>query len=210
MIEKTIKKVINELTSSRYGGYYTGPLTMGEIDWEDSSMGPFTKKVSKYFNSELEYDSYDGSMDSHKKNIKKIESKSKRISNYNKNHKQFNDEDGNPINATPGKGKKIVPIKEWVDLYKIPLNEDLAVWFGTKKNLKEVNNLKVHGLIFVEKSMVNIRHVVDLMLLLNHILNVVRQALQVKCQIHKKRRRVNKKEMLRKKILKQEKVKNLL
>jgi hypothetical protein len=136
MIEKTIKKVINELTSSRYGGYYTGPLTMGEIDWEDSSMGPFTKKVSKYFNSELEYDSYDGSMDSHKKNIKKIESKSKRISNYNKNHKQFNDEDGNPINATPGKGKKIVPIKEWVDLYKIPLNEDLAVWFGTKKKPK--------------------------------------------------------------------------
>jgi len=107
-------------------------------------MGPFTKKVSKYFNSELEYDSYDGSLDSHKKDRKKLESKSKKISKYNKSHKQFNDEDGNPINATPGKGSNIVPIEvigknklsEWVELDKIPLNEDLAVWFGTKKKPK--------------------------------------------------------------------------
>jgi hypothetical protein len=137
MIEKTIKKVLNELTSSRYAGYYNGPLTMGEIDWDDSAMGPFTNKVSKYFNSELEYDSYDGSLDSHKKDRKKLETKSRRISKYNKTHKQFSDEEGGPINPTPGKGKKIVPIVgEWVELYKIPLNEDLAVWFGKKKKPK--------------------------------------------------------------------------
>jgi hypothetical protein len=144
MIEKTIKNILNELTSSRYAGYYSGPLTMGEIDWEDKTMGPFTKKVSKYYNSELEYDSYYGSLDSHKKNRKKLEAKSKKISKYNKTHKGFNDEDGNPINATPGKGKSIVPIEvkgknkvsETVDLFSIPLNEDLAVWFGTKKKPK--------------------------------------------------------------------------
>jgi hypothetical protein len=110
---------------------------MGEIDWEDSSMGPFTKKVSKYYNADLEYDSYDGTMDSHKKNSKKLEAKSIKISKYNKTHKQLSDEEGGPINPTPGKGKKIVPIVgEWVELDKIPLNEDLAVWFGTKKKPK--------------------------------------------------------------------------
>ena len=137
MIEKIIKKVLNEANSDRYAGYYNGPLTMGEIDWEGSSMGPFTKKVSKYFNADLEYDSYDGNLDSHKKDRKNLESKSRKISKYNKTHKQLSDEDGGPINPTPGKSKKIVPIVgEWVSLNKIPLNEDLAVWFGTKKKPK--------------------------------------------------------------------------
>jgi hypothetical protein len=136
-MKDTIRKIIKEADTSRYGGYYTGPLTMGEIDWDKSALGPFTKKVSNFFNADLQYDSYDGTLDSHKKDSKKLESKSKKISKYNKNHKQFNDEDGNPINATPGKGKKIVPIVgEWVDLNAIPLNEDLAVWFGTKKKPK--------------------------------------------------------------------------
>lgn len=144
MIEKTVKKILNELTSSRYAGYYNGPLSMGEIKWDKNVLGPFTHKVSKYFNSELEYDSYDGSLDSHKKDRKKLEAKSKKISNYNKKHKSFNDDDGNPINATPGKKNRIVPIEilgknkvsETVDLFSIPLNEDLAVWFGTKKKPK--------------------------------------------------------------------------
>jgi hypothetical protein len=136
-IKKIVKKIIQEANSDRYAGYYSGPLTMGEIDWEDSSLGPFTNKVSNFFNAELEYDSYDGSLDSHKKDRKSLESKSKRISKYNKTHKQLSDEEGGPINPTPGKGKKIVPIVgEWVELDKIPLNEDLAVWFGKKKKPK--------------------------------------------------------------------------
>ncbi len=136
-INLIVKKILKEANSDRYAGYYNGPLTMGEIDWEDSAMGPFTNKVSKFFNADLEYDSYDGSLDSHKKNRKKLEAKSRKISKYNKTHKTLNDDDGNPINPTPGKGKKIVPIVgEWVELDKIPLNEDLAVWFGTKKKPK--------------------------------------------------------------------------
>jgi hypothetical protein len=135
-INLIVKNILKEANSDRYAGYYNGPLTMGKIDWEDSAMGPFTNKVSKFFNADLEYDSYDGSLDSHKKNRKKLEAKSKRISLYNKKKPQSND-DGNPINPTPGKGKKIVPIVgEWVELDKIPLNEDLAVWFGTKKKPK--------------------------------------------------------------------------
>ena len=130
------KKKVNEANSDRYAGYYNGPLTMGEKDWGGSSLGPFTKNVSKFYNPELQYDSYDGSLDSHKKDRKKLETKSKRISLYNKKHPQANDEDGGIINQTPGKGKRIVPVNEWVELNKIPLNEDLAVWFGKKKKPK--------------------------------------------------------------------------
>ncbi len=135
-IQKIVKKIIREANSDRYAGYYNGPLSMGEIDWEDSSLGPFTKKVSNFSNAELQYDSYDGSVDSHKKDRKKLEMKSKSISKYNKTHKQQNDEDGGIINQTPGKGKNIVPVNEWIELDKILLNEDLAVWFGKKKKPK--------------------------------------------------------------------------
>ncbi len=136
MNDDIIKRIIKETTSDRFAAWYNGPLTMGEIDWEDSSLVPFTKKVSDFYNAELQYDSYDGSLDSHKKERKKMESKSKKISKYHKTHPQQNDEDGGIINQTPGKGKKIVPLDEWYELDKIPLNEDLAVWFGTKKKPK--------------------------------------------------------------------------
>jgi hypothetical protein len=99
MIENIIRKVIKEMTSSRYSGYYNGPLSVGEVDWEESELGPFKTKVSKYLNSDLEYDSL---LEPHRKNVKQ-------------------------------KSKKI---NEWYDLNKIPLNEDLAVWFGKKKKPK--------------------------------------------------------------------------
>ena len=135
-IKNLVKKIIIEANSDRYAGYYNGPLSMGEVKWDNNSLSPFTKKVSNYFNAELQYDSYDGSLDSHKKDRKKLEAKSKKISNYNKKHHQNNDEDGGIINQTPGKGKKIVPVNEWVELDSINLNEDLAVWFGKKKKPK--------------------------------------------------------------------------
>jgi hypothetical protein len=135
-ILKIIRKVLKEANSDRYAAYYNGPLTMGEIDWQDQEVGPYTKKVSKFFNADLEYDSYDGTLDSHRKNTKSLESKSRKISNNNRKNRELNDDDGGIINQTPGKGKKIVPVNEWVDLYKIPLNEDLAVWFGKKKKPK--------------------------------------------------------------------------
>ena len=99
MIENIIRKVIKEIISSRYSGYYNGPLSVGEVDWEESELGPFKTKVSKYLNSDLEYDSL---LVPHRKNVKQ-------------------------------KSKKI---NEWYDLNKIPLNEDLAVWFGKKKKPK--------------------------------------------------------------------------
>jgi hypothetical protein len=86
---------------------------------------PFTTKVSKYDSPFLEYDSYDGSMETPKKQIKKIEKKAKKVTDYIKYHPNstISDDEGNPINQFPGKNKNVVPLKEWVDLDSINLNE---------------------------------------------------------------------------------------
>lgn len=135
-----MKKHLNEATSDSGGGRgsYIAPLQMGIRRFPKNVIAPFTDEVSKYNSPELEYDSYDGKMDLPKSKIKKIEKSAEKVTNYIKNHpySTFSDEDGNIINPTPGKGKKIVPVNEWVELDKISLNEDLAVWFGKKKKPK--------------------------------------------------------------------------
>ena len=128
MLKDIIKKVLREATSeSGSRGSYIAPLQPGIRIFKKNEMGPFTISVSKYDSPMLEFDSYDGKMDETKKQIKKIESKAKKVSNYIKNHPNstFSDDDGNNINQTPGKNLKIVPIKE-----------DLGVWFGKKKSPK--------------------------------------------------------------------------
>jgi hypothetical protein len=141
MIEKIIKKVLNEATSDGGGsrGSYITPLQMGIRRFKNSENGPFTISVSNYDSPELEYDSYDGKMDTPKNKRKKLEKTAEKVTNYIKTHpySTFSDDDGNNINDTPGEKLNIVPItREWIELDKIPLNEDLAVWFGTKKKPK--------------------------------------------------------------------------
>ena len=137
MIDDIIKKVLKEATSTSTNakGGYIAPMQAAVRPFNDDVMAPFTDPVSKYINPELEYDSYDGYMSTSKKNIVKKEKKAKKIYNYMKSHPYatFSDDDGNIINQNAGKSK-IVPIKEWVELETI--NEDLAVWFGTKKKPK--------------------------------------------------------------------------
>jgi len=130
-LNQIIKKVLSEATSDSSGsrGSYIAPLQLGIRRFKDTQNGPFTMPVSKYDNPMLEYDSYDGSMDETKKQINKIESKAKKVTNYIKKHPNstFSDDDGNNINQTSGKNKKIVPVNEWVDLYSINLNETSTV-----------------------------------------------------------------------------------
>ena len=115
-MNKNNKIQIKEATGeSGARGSFIAPLQLGIRKFKKSQMGPFTTAVSNYDSPELEYDSYDGSMDETKKQIKKIEGKAKKVTNYIKNHPNstFSDDDGNNINQTPDvKGKKIVPIKE--------------------------------------------------------------------------------------------------
>lgn len=117
-----IKEIIKEATSTGGSrGSFVGPLQNGIRLFKKDTLTPFTVSVSNYDSPELEYDSYDGKMDTPKKKINSLEKKAKKISNYMKNHPELtsSDEDGNVINPFPSK-----------------LNEDLAVWFGTKKKPK--------------------------------------------------------------------------
>jgi hypothetical protein len=132
-------KKINEVTAtSGSRGSYIAPLIPGERYFKKNVLGPFTEPVSDYKSPDLQYDSYDGKMERSKKQQKKEEIIANKIYNFIKNNPDatFSDTEGNPINQFPGKNKNIVPIKEWVELDKINLNEDLAVWFGTKKKPK--------------------------------------------------------------------------
>jgi hypothetical protein len=129
-MNKNNKIQINEATGDGGGrGSYIMPMQPVIRVFKKSEMGPFTQPVSKYDSPELEYDSYDGSMDETKKQIKKIESKARKVTDYIKNHPNstFSDDDGNNINQTPGKKRqKIVPIvTEWIDITKDTILEDI-------------------------------------------------------------------------------------
>jgi len=132
-------KKLNEVTvTGGSRGSYIAPLMPGERYFKKNVLGPFTEPVSDYKSPDLQYDSYDGKMERSKKQQKKEELIANKIYNFIKNHPDAtsSDTEGNPINQFPDKNKNIVPIKEWIELDKININEDLAVWFGTKKKPK--------------------------------------------------------------------------
>lgn len=123
-----IKEATGDSTGSR--GSYIMPMQLGIRKFKKSQMGPFTEPVSKYDSPELEFDSYDGSMDETKKQIKKIEGKAKKVTNYITKHPNStnSDEDGNNINQTPGGKNKIVPIvTEWIEITQDTILEDILL-----------------------------------------------------------------------------------
>ncbi len=133
---------ITEATSDSSGrGSYIGPLQPGMRPFKKDELAPFTDSVSDYDSPLLAYDSYDGKMDERRKQIRDIERKAKKITDYIKKHPNatFSDDDGNVINQYPnGKNKiGIVPIvTEWIEITDDLMMEDLRVWFGTKKKPK--------------------------------------------------------------------------
>jgi len=131
-LDKIIKRVLKEATGTGGGsrGSYVLPAQPGVRLFDKSQLAPFTDAVSEYNNARLGYDSYDGQMDVSKKEIKKIEAKSKKISKYKKENPFQNDDDGDILNRYSG-DKKIK-----TDISKPFISEDLAVWFGTKKKPK--------------------------------------------------------------------------
>lgn len=130
------KKPINEATGeSGVRGSYVGPLVPGVRKFDKTSMEPFTIPVSKYNDAMLGYDSYDGSMDETKKQIKKLETRANKISNFLKKHPNLttSDDDGNNINQTPGRNLKMVPVKEsdtsvTAGMYNGPVELGLKKW----------------------------------------------------------------------------------
>jgi len=118
-LRKIIKRILKEATSDGGGrGSYAPPLQPGMKDFDDSQLGPFTVEVSKYKSPLVAYDSYDHKFDLKKNEIKKLETRAKKVSNYLKYHPEatFTDEDGGIINQTPSGNlkktkKEIVPIE---------------------------------------------------------------------------------------------------
>ena len=115
IVNKIKEELIKEVTSVSGGrGSYVGPLQPGTKEFDKTALQPFNTPVSKYNDAMLAYDSYDGKMSLPKKQIKKIERKAKKESDYLKKHPNLtsSDDDGNNINQTPGYKKKIVPVVE--------------------------------------------------------------------------------------------------
>jgi len=152
-LDQIIKKVIREATGDSSGsrGSYILPLQPGFRPWSNSSLGPFTDKVSDFDSPLLDYDSYDGFLDERLSDVKKIEATARKVTNFIKNHPYatFSDDEGNVINpfmtkeGQPSFSEKMspftekVPFNEWFEISNDNLiNEDLAVWFGKKKKPK--------------------------------------------------------------------------
>jgi hypothetical protein len=137
-IREIIRKVLKEATSTSTGsrGSYIAPISFGVRRFKDIDNQPFTLPVSNYDSPFLEYDSYDGSMETPKKQIKKIEKKAEKVTKFIKTHPNStsSDEEGNVINQYPGKGKNIVPIKETTStstsagIYNGPVAIGLKKW----------------------------------------------------------------------------------
>ena len=116
-----IKEATSNLTGSR--GSFVPPIRPGKRIFKKSELGPYDVDVSKYYSQQLATDSYDGSMDIPKKDIKKIETKAKKASIYAKNHPVRNDNDGDVINPFPGHKDKRPPMNELLKPYTQNVNE---------------------------------------------------------------------------------------
>jgi len=101
-VELTHKDIISETSTSVTAGPYNAPLEIGNYNWNDKELTPFTIKIETDFNKRSLKNTLD-------KNIKRV------VSVWEK------DKDGS--------------YKRDID-YPETINEDLAVWFGTKKKPK--------------------------------------------------------------------------
>jgi hypothetical protein len=130
IVEKIKQEIVNEATSDLTGsrGSFVPPLRSGKRIFKKNELGPFDVSVSKYYSQQLATDSYDGSMDTPRKDIKKIESKAKKASIYANNHPVRND--GDVINPFPGHNEKRPPMKETMQPYIKKVNEATAGYGG--------------------------------------------------------------------------------
>lgn len=121
---------ISEATGAGNSGHFKVPILLAPQGWKQNQLAPFNEPVYRYTNAELAYEEADGDFKETPQEREKIEKKTKLLSKIDMYLKQFytgqNDEEGSAINPTMNG----LPMKEEF------LNEDLAVWFGTKKKPK--------------------------------------------------------------------------
>jgi hypothetical protein len=115
--ESIIKKVLREMTTTNGVDGYVPPVLPGYHEFEKSQLSPFSISVTPFNSPELEHDAMDGEMSTPKNKRKQIEKKASSSNNIKVNFGLLDE-------------------NKWIDVDTIPLNEDLAVWFGTKKKPK--------------------------------------------------------------------------
>jgi hypothetical protein len=131
IITKTLGLSLNEMTTtSNVGGTYKPPLRPGLRKWYKKDLEPYTEITSIYRDAELNYDMLDG----HTKKTKKEINKKERTANYvaHKDYKQDSPVEGDDEYAPAG----FKYLNHTDDLNESVVNEDLGVWFGTKKKPK--------------------------------------------------------------------------
>jgi len=134
------KNRVNEATTSGGVGKFKVPIVLAPEQWTKNQLAPFTNPVYQYTNAELAYEEAAGEFNETPEERERIENKTKKVSALDTYLKKFytgqNDDEGSNIadveNPTELIDKAIGPLKE----EKSFLNEDLAVWFGTKKKPK--------------------------------------------------------------------------
>ena len=126
------KNKINEATGSGSAGKFKVPIVLAPQLWDNDQLGPFTEPVYNYLNAELAYEEADGDYLESPEEREKIERRTDKTAEVDLYLKKFytgqNDEEGSNLGdvETPNQ----VIDKETF------MNEDLAVWFGTKKKPK--------------------------------------------------------------------------
>jgi len=133
MNRKDITQKINEATTELNGGSYKPPLKPGIRKWYKKDVQPFIEKTSSYTNAETYHDSLDGDVSVAKKEVKKSEKVANQITH--KDYKQDDSVKGGD-EYSPVKFKYLNNEKKPKNKSKKKINEDLGVWFGTKKKPK--------------------------------------------------------------------------
>ncbi len=123
---------IDEATVTGNRGTYKPPIRTGIRKWFKDTMGPYTEMVSPYIDSEVNYDSLDGEITMTKKEIQKREKQSKKV--RDKDYRQDAPDEGDDEYAPAP--FKVLKLHNTKPKTKEKINEDLGVWFGTKKKPK--------------------------------------------------------------------------
>ena len=133
MNKKDTTQKINEATTELNRGTYKPPLRPGIRKWYKKDVQPFIEITSTHRHAETYHDSLDGDVSITKKEVKKREKVADHIAH--KDYKQDAPVEGDDEYA-PAPFKYLNYQKNPKKKSNKKINEDLGVWFGTKKKPK--------------------------------------------------------------------------
>jgi len=131
---KEYNDFIIESTTTGGSGSFRVPLRPGLKLWDKDTLEPFTIPINGYDNAQIYVDSLDGNIET--KGIKRKEEMAVAISKSDKKHPVLNDDDGSDLNDNPVNKKLLKKVLGKNQIKEEIVNEDLGVWFGTKKKPK--------------------------------------------------------------------------